>query len=50
MSFLKHQNAISQYTKKMHIIPPSGKPLKYNFEGLMLNRVIHDQELVRLKI
>ncbi len=46
--FKTPKNAISQYTKEMHLIPPSGKPLKYNFEGLMLNRVKHDQELVRL--
>ena len=32
----------------MHIVPPSGKPLKYPFDGLMLNRVIHDEWLVKL--
>jgi digeranylgeranylglycerophospholipid reductase len=32
----------------MHIVPPSGKPLRYPFEGLMLNRVLHDEWLVEL--
>ena len=46
--FRTPDNVISQYTSKMYLVPPSGKPLKYNFEGYMLNRVKHDQELVRL--
>ena len=32
----------------MHLVPPSGKPLRYSFEGLVLNRVAHDEELVEL--
>tara|TARA_B100001996_G_C18643303_1_gene586441 strand:+ start:564 stop:1664 length:1101 start_codon:yes stop_codon:yes gene_type:complete len=46
--FKTPQSAISKHTSEMHLIPPSGKPLKYNFEGLMLNRVKHDKELVRI--
>ena len=41
-------SAISRKTKQMHIVPPSGKPLCYSFEGFMLNRVEHDQALVEL--
>jgi len=32
----------------MHIVPPSGKPLEFDFEGLVLNRVAHDEALVGL--
>ena len=32
----------------MHLMPPSGKPLRYPFEGVVLNRVAHDEELVEL--
>ena len=42
------EEAISRRTSEMHIVPPSGKPLKYPFDGLMLNRVIHDEWLVEL--
>jgi len=42
------EEAISRRTSEMYIVPPSGKPLKYPFEGLMLNRVIHDEWLVKL--
>lgn len=40
--------AISRRTEEMHLVPPSGKPLRYKFEGLILNRVKHDEELVDL--
>ncbi|MFQ3344210.1 MAG: geranylgeranyl reductase family protein [Candidatus Poseidoniales archaeon] len=46
--FRTPENAISRRTDEMHLVPPSGKPLKYNFEGLILNRVRHDEELVKL--
>jgi digeranylgeranylglycerophospholipid reductase len=46
--FKTPQKAISKLSKEMHIVPPSGKPLKFAFEGLILNRVIHDEELVKL--
>ncbi len=46
--FLTPDSAISMRTKEMHLVPPSGKSLKYKFEGLILNRVKHDEELVKL--
>ncbi len=42
------EHAISLRTKEMHLMPPSGKPLRYPFEGVVLNRVTHDEELVEL--
>ena len=42
------EEAISRRTSEMHIVPPSGRPLRYAFEGLMLNRVLHDEWLVDL--
>ena len=32
----------------MHLVPPSGKPLKFDFDGYVLNRVAHDEFLVEL--
>jgi digeranylgeranylglycerophospholipid reductase len=46
--FQTPKEAISRTSKKMHVVPPSGKPLKYDFEGLVLNRVAHDEALVKL--
>ena len=40
--------AISKRIREMHLVPPSGKPLRYDFEGLVLNRVTHDEALVEL--
>ncbi len=42
------ERAISLRMSEMHLVPPSGKPLRYPFEGLMLNRVAHDEWLVEL--
>ena len=42
------KEAISRRTSEMHIVPPSGRPLRYPFEGLILNRVLHDEWLVDL--
>ena len=42
------EHAISLKTSEMHLVPPSGKPLRYQFEGYMLNRVAHDEALVDL--
>ena len=42
------EHVISLRTNQMHLVPPSGKPLRYSFEGLVLNRVAHDEELVEL--
>ncbi|MCP2502860.1 MAG: NAD(P)/FAD-dependent oxidoreductase [Candidatus Thalassarchaeaceae archaeon] len=41
-------SAISRRTSEMYLVPPSGKPLRYPFEGFMLNRVVHDEALVEL--
>jgi len=41
-------SAISRKTSEMYLVPPSGKPLCYPFEGFMLNRVVHDEALVEL--
>ena len=46
--FQTPEKAISKRSTTMHIVPPSGKPLKYAFEGLVLNRVAHDEALVEL--
>ena len=42
------EHAISMRTSQMHLVPPSGRPLRYPFEGLMLDRVAHDEWLVDL--
>lgn len=44
--FRTPQEAISRTSQKMKIITPSGKSLEYDFEGLILNRVLHDEALV----
>ena len=41
-------SAISRRSDKMHLVPPSGKPLKFDFDGYVLNRVAHDEFLVEL--
>ena len=41
-------DAISRHSKEMHLVPPSGKPLKFDFDGYVLNRVAHDEFLVEL--
>ncbi len=46
--FLTPEKAISRRSSKMKIITPSGKALEYDFEGLVLNRVAHDEALVEL--
>ena len=46
--FQTPEEAVSRFSSKMHIVPPSGKPLKFDFEGLVLNRVAHDEALVEL--
>ena len=42
------QNLRYQDILKMHVVPPSGKPLKFDFDGYVLNRVAHDEFLVDL--
>ena len=46
--FQTPDDAISRRTDVLSIITPSGKSLKYDFEGLVLNRVRHDEALVEL--
>ena len=46
--FKTPQSAISRHSTEMHIVPPSGKPLKFDFDGYVLNRVAHDEFLVDL--
>tara|TARA_B100000886_G_scaffold197201_1_gene135906 strand:- start:262 stop:1362 length:1101 start_codon:yes stop_codon:yes gene_type:complete len=46
--FRTPEKAISRESKKMHIVPPSGKPLIYDFDGYVLNRVAHDEFLVEI--
>ena len=41
-------DAISRMTKKMRLVPPNGKGLEYDFEGMVLDRVAHDEALVEL--
>ena len=41
-------HAISRHSTKMHLLPPSGRPLKFDFDGYVLNRVAHDEFLVDL--
>jgi len=46
--FQTPEHAISRTCNTMNIITPSGKSLSYKFEGLILNRVAHDEALVDL--
>jgi len=41
-------SAVSMRTREMRLVPPSGKPLCYDFEGMVLDRVAHDEALVAL--
>ena len=42
------ESAISMRTSEMRLVPPSGRPLRYDFEGVVLDRVAHDEALVEL--
>ena len=42
--------AISMRTSKMRLVPPNGKALEFDFEGLVLDRVAHDEALVNLAV
>ena len=48
--FRTPDHAISKITKKMRLVPPNGKGLEYEFEGVVLDRVAHDEALVQLAI
>ena len=44
--FQTPEHAVCRIVPEMHLVTPSGKRLKYNFEGLVLDRVAHDEALV----
>lgn len=46
--FVTPEHAISRRTGKMSLVPPNGRPLVFDFEGLVLDRVAHDRALVEL--
>tara|TARA_B100000686_G_scaffold352750_1_gene455831 strand:+ start:2171 stop:3271 length:1101 start_codon:yes stop_codon:yes gene_type:complete len=46
--FRTPEDAVSRITKKMRLVPPNGKGLEYDFEGVVLDRVAHDEALVEL--
>ncbi|MBF92952.1 MAG: hypothetical protein CMB78_04180 [Euryarchaeota archaeon] len=48
--FRTPDDAISRIVTKMSVVPPNGKGLEYDFEGMVLDRVAHDEALVELAI
>ena len=46
--FRTPDHAISMQTSKMRLIPPNGKALEFEFGGMILDRVAHDEALVEL--
>ena len=46
--FRTPDHAISRITDKMKIVTPSGRALEYQFGGIVLDRVAHDEALVEL--
>ncbi|MBM47907.1 MAG: hypothetical protein CMB35_04775 [Euryarchaeota archaeon] len=46
--FRTPDHAISMKTSKMRLVPPNGEPLEFEFEGIILDRVAHDEALVEL--
>ena len=44
--FQTPENAICRKVPEMHLVTPSGKRLRYDFDGLVLDRVAHDEALV----
>ena len=45
--FRTPDSAIAQRLQEMHLVTPSGKRLKFPFEGNVLDRVAHDEALVQ---
>ncbi|OIR19100.1 MAG: hypothetical protein BEU04_04330 [Marine Group III euryarchaeote CG-Bathy1] len=43
-------SAISRTTDRLDLVTPSGKKLSYPFEGQILNRPVHDDEIAKLAI
>ena len=48
--FKTPEHAISSTSTKMRIVKPNGKWMEFDFEGLVLDRVSHDEALVNLAI
>ena len=46
--FRTPESAISKICKKMRIVKPNGRGMDFNFEGMVLDRVAHDEALVEL--
>lgn len=46
--FRTPKNAISGTSTKMRIVKPNGKGMEFDFEGVVLDRVSHDEALVEL--
>ncbi|MDP7002830.1 MAG: NAD(P)/FAD-dependent oxidoreductase [Candidatus Thalassarchaeaceae archaeon] len=46
--FRTPESAISRRTERMRLVPPGGRALEFDFEGVVLNRVAHDEALVEL--
>ena len=46
--FRTPENAISSIAKKMRIVKPNGIGMEFDFEGMVLDRVAHDEALVDL--
>ena len=44
--FQTPESAICRNVPEMHLVTPSGKRLRYDFDGLVLDRVAHDEALV----
>lgn len=48
--FRTPETAISGTSNKMRIVKPNGKGMDFDFEGMVLDRVAHDEALVELAI
>ncbi len=46
--FRTPEDAISRICEKMRIVKPNGKGMEFDFEGMVLDRVAHDEALVEL--
>ncbi len=46
--FMTPPSAVSRITTKMRLVAPNGKGLEYDFDGIVLDRVAHDEALVEL--
>ena len=46
--FRTPEHAISRICEKMRIVKPNGKGMDFDFDGIVLDRVAHDEALVEL--